>query len=55
MHQAVIAATTREVRCSLPLKGGGLGRGSRAAIANRQQTPTLPSPFQGEGNPAGMA
>jgi hypothetical protein len=55
MHRAVIAATTYEVRCPLPLKGGGMGRGSRAAIAERQRTPTLPSPFQGEGKPAGMA
>jgi hypothetical protein len=29
-----------------------MGRGLRAAIAERQRTPTLPSPFQGEGKPA---
>jgi hypothetical protein len=54
MHQAVITATTCEVRRPLPLKGGGMGRGSRATIAERRRTPTLPSPFQGEGNPADM-
>jgi hypothetical protein len=53
MGQAVSAATTREVRRPLPLKGGGMGRGSRTAIAGRQWTPTPPAPFQGEGNPVG--